>query len=261
MVTTLMKMTLIIPVLNSHEMLRRYLLYLEKIGVQDDTEIIIMDDGSDVPLKYDGPLPVTIIATNDKRPWTSSLARNRAARLAKGEYLIMVDLDHIITKEIMDMTRTFGGQKITFNREFAVLREDGTITQDIDILVAHGLPRERFLTKGVATAPHQNMFVMRKDIFWELGGYREDLVDRPYPQGEDRLFKTLWYQWERDGKGKAHDERPVVYVFPTGYVCGDVDYNPKGLFHDLSRKNRANYRYRQQQGLLEGKVILRGRHG
>ena len=254
-----MKISIIISVLNSHEMLRRYLLYLEKIGIQDDTEIIIMDDDSDIPLTYSGPLPVQIIPTHDPRPWTTSIARNSAAKIAKGEYLIMVDLDHMITKEIMDMTRTFGGQKIQFDREFAVLQEDGTITQDIDILAAHGLPKSRFETKGVKTAPHQNMFSMRKDVFWELGGYREDLVDRPYPQGEDRLFKVAWYQWERDGKGKVHSERPVVYVFPTGYVCGDVDYNPKGLFHDLSRKTRQNYRYRQQKGREEGKVILRGR--
>lgn len=255
-----MKISVIIPVLNSHEMLRRYLLYLEKIGVEEDTEIIIMDDGSDIPLTYSGKLPVQIIPTHDKRPWTSSLARNKAARIAKGEYLIMVDLDHIITKEIMDMVRTFGGQKITFNREFAVLQEDGTLTQDVEELVKHGIPRERFLQKGCYINPHQNMFAMRKDVFWELGGYREDLVDRPYPQGEDRLFKKLWYQWERDGKGVVHSERPVVYVFPTGYVCGDVDFNPFGLFHTLSRKNKKNYRYRQQQGLLEGKIILRGRN-
>jgi hypothetical protein len=172
----------------------------------------------------------------------------------------MVDLDHIITKEIINMTRTFGGQKICFEREFAVLQEDGTITQDIDVLVDHGIPRARFAVKGTKTSPHQNMYAMRKDVFLEIGGYREDLVDRPYPQGEDRLFKVAWNQWERDGKGVAHTERPVVYVFPTGYVCGDVDYNPKGLFHDLSRKNRANYRYRQQLAAAEGKVLSRGKH-
>ena len=86
---------------------------------------------------------------------------------------------------------------------------------------------------------------MRKDIFWEIGGYREDLVDKPYPQGEDRLFKKKWYEWQRAGNGMVHTERPTIYMFPNGYLCnGDVDYNPFGLFHNLSRANKHNYRHK-----------------
>lgn len=242
-----MKLSLIIPVLDSHEMLRRYLLYLESIVFGDDIEIIIMDDGSEIPLTYSGKLPVSIYQTHDKRPWTSSLARNIAARkYAKGEYLIMLDIDHIITPDALQMARTFGGQKIQFEREFAVLQEDGTITQDHAVLMAHGVPAERLAAKGVHISPHQNMYIMRKDVFLEIGGYREDLVNRPYPQGEDMHFKKKWYQWEREGRGKVHPIRPVIYVFPTGYQCGEVDYNPFGLFHNLSRKSKHNRRYREQ---------------
>lgn len=246
-----MKISIIIPVLNSHELLRRYLLYLEKIGIKEDEEIIIMDDGSDVPLTYsDGKLPVSIYQTHDKRPWTSSLARNIAARqYAKGEYFIMVDLDHVITREIIDMAKTFGGQKIQFEREFAVLTENGEISQDPEVLFEYGYPRKRYEEMGCRKSPHQNMFVMRRDVFLEIGGYREDLVERAYPQGEDRLFKKEWYKWERDGKGKVHDVRPVIYVIPSGYQCegGDVDSDPKGLFHNLSRKTNRNFKYKDQK--------------
>lgn len=245
------KLSLIIPVLNSHEFLRRYLLYLEKIGISYDTEIIIMDDGSDTPLSYSGPLPVTIHATGDKRPWTSSLARNRAAKLARGEYFIMLDIDHIITPSALSLARTFGGQKIQFEREFAILQEDGTITQDHSALIAHGLPSDRLAVRGCKVSPHQNMYIMHRDVFFEIGGYREDLVDRPYPQGEDRLFKKAWYDWERSGKGKVHPIRPLIYVFPNGYFCGDVDSNPFNLFHDLSRKTNRNFKYAKQQQQLQ----------
>jgi len=40
-----MKISIVIPVLNSHEILRRQLIHMERF-VQDDTEIIIVDDGS-----------------------------------------------------------------------------------------------------------------------------------------------------------------------------------------------------------------------
>jgi hypothetical protein len=108
----------------------------------------------------------------------------------------------------------------------------------------------RIPTRGVKMPPHPNNFVMRKDLFWEMGGYIETRIGRDYPQGEDRLFKKRWMQFVGAGKaagadyrpmlymGKAAgaDYRPMLYMFPNGQFCGDVDYNPHGLFHNLSRR-------------------------
>ena len=239
------KLSIIIPVLNSHEILRRQFLHFEKIGIPEDTEIIIVDDGSEPSLSYEGKLPVTIHHTNDKRMWTWALARNVGARIAKGEYLLMFDIDHIITRELIDAVRTFGGQKMQFVREFAVLDEFGNFTQDLDTLVNYGFPMNRIKERGLSISPLPNNFAMRKDVFLEIGGYREDLVERTYPQGEDRLFKKAWYNWQRAGKGWVHHERPTIYMFPNGYLCGDVDYNPFGLFHTLTRKTNRNFKYKE----------------
>ena len=266
----MIKLSIIIPVLNSHEVFRRQMLYFEKIGIPDDTEIIIVDDGSEPPLKYEPKdftevlddanlsctdegsfeaisnyreLPIKIIYTNDKRPWTWALARNAGARLAKGDYYLMFDIDHIITRELIDSARTFGGCKMQFLREFGVLTEDGTFTQDLDTLIAYGFPKERFKSRGLLMTPLPNNFCMRKDVYWDIGGYREDLITRPYPQGEDRLFKKGWYIWERKTGEHAHPYRPKIYMFPNGYLCGDVDANPFGLFHNLSRKTSRNTKY------------------
>jgi glycosyltransferase involved in cell wall biosynthesis len=247
MVAEEMKLSIIAPVLNSHEILRRQFLHFERIGIPEDTEIIIVDDGSEPPLKYEGKLPVRIHATNDKRPWTWALARNHGARMAQGEYLLMFDIDHIITRELIDAVRTFGGQKMQFRREFAVLDENGNLTQDISALTHWGFPIERLKTRGLKLSPLPNNFAMRKDVFFALGGYREDLVERSYPQGEDRLFKKAWCNWEREGKGKVHHERQTMYMFPNGKTCGDVDFNPFSLFHNLSRKTNRNYWYRKQR--------------
>jgi hypothetical protein len=220
---------------------------MKKIGIPNDTEIIIVDDGSEPPLKYKGSLPVTILATNDKRKWTWALARNAGARSAKGEYLFMFDIDHIITKECIEMARTFGGYKIQFKREFGVLTKDGNLTQDLETLVDYGFPLERLKTRGLTLSPLPNNFVMRKDIFWELGGYVEDRVERSYPQGEDRLFKKEWNRWMERTGGNVHTERCVMYMFPNGKTCGDVDFNPFGLFHDTTRKTRTNHWYWKQK--------------
>lgn len=240
------KLSIIIPVLNSHEVLRRQFLHFEKIGIPDDTEIIIVDDGSEPPLKYEGKLPVTIIYTNDKRPWTWALARNAGARIARGEYILFFDVDHCVNEESIEMARTFGGDKLQFKREFGVLLEDGTFTQDVATLVQYGFSRGRLRKKGLKIPPLPNNFVIKKDVFWDIGGYREDRITKAYPQGEDRLFKKAWIIYERAGKGKIHHERTTIYMFPNGYLCGDVDFNPFGLFHKLSRKTNRNFKYRKE---------------
>jgi glycosyltransferase involved in cell wall biosynthesis len=239
-----MKCSIIIPVLNSHEIVRRQLLHFEQLELCD-TEILIVDDGSEPPLEYHGDLPVRIIYTNDKRAWTWALARNRGAREAQGDYLLMYDVDHFIMQDTLDMLRDFEGQKIQFKREFAVLLEDGSFCQDLDVLVQYGFPRKRFEKRGFQVSPLPNNFVIRKDIFFEIGGYREDLFKKSYPQGEDRSFKWRWSRWIAAGKGQVHTERPTIYMFPNGYLCGHVDHNPFGLFHNLSRATRRNPRYNE----------------
>lgn len=241
-----MRVSIIVPVLDSHEVFRRQCLHFEKMNLPSDVEIIIVDDGSSPALEYSGPLNLLLVQTHDKRPWTWALARNQGAKLARGEWLIMYDIDHIIRRDLIDMVREYDGQKIQFLREFGVLLDDGTFSQDVNTLLDYGLTEKRYTDRGVKITPHPNMFAMKKDIFWEIGGYREDLVERPYPQGEDRLFKGAWAKWIRDGKGQVHTERPTIYMFPNGKLIGDVDADPKGLFHKLTRATQSNYYYRKQ---------------
>ena len=46
-----MKLSIIIPVLNSHEIVRRQIEHFKKMDLPDDIELIIVDDGSDPPLE------------------------------------------------------------------------------------------------------------------------------------------------------------------------------------------------------------------
>jgi glycosyltransferase involved in cell wall biosynthesis len=244
-----MRLSIVIPVLDSHEVLRRQLMYFERIGFPADTELILVDDGSDPPIECDNvtyggrQFPVTIHRTNDTRPWTWALARNAGARIATGDNLLMFDLDHIVTRELLDFVHKFDGHKVQFLREIAVLDTDGRFTQDREVLAAYGIPKEN----GLGIGPLPNNFAMRRDLYWELGGYREDLVERAYPQGEDRLWKKTWYEYQRSSGNTADAHRPTIYCFPTGKMVGDVDYNPQGLFHNLSRKTNRNHWYQEQK--------------
>ena len=82
-----MKISIVIPVLDSHEVVRRQLLYMDSF-LQDDTEVIIVDDGSDVPLENTSTHKNTkFFYTNDKRPWSWAPAVNRGSEIATGSML------------------------------------------------------------------------------------------------------------------------------------------------------------------------------
>lgn len=239
-----MKLSVIIPVLNSHEIVRRQLLHFDKIGIPDDTEVILVDDGSDPAIEA-APRPWLFIhPTHDTRPWTWPVARNSGAKMARGEWLLMADLDHIITREFIDAARTFDGDHIRINREFAVLDADGNLTQDRKVLTSYGLP-ERY---DVKFTPHRNQFAIHRDLYAKIGGYREDRIGKPYPQREDGDFAKAWRKLYEAGEIRDFDDlvgyehRPILYMFPNGKYCegGDVDTNPFNLFHTLSRKTDKN---------------------
>jgi glycosyltransferase involved in cell wall biosynthesis len=249
-----MKLSIVIPVLNSAEVVRRQLLHFSRIDMPD-TELIIVDDGSDPPLEslvletlraVGSEMRLKIHATNDKRPWTWALARNAGARIATGEYLLMFDVDHIVPGPAIRFLREHTYQKVQFIREFGVLDENGKLTQDRQVLADYGLP----LDKGLSLGPLPNNFAIRRELFWELGGYREDLVERPYPQGEDRHWRSVWRTYEKAHGGEGScvcPQRPRIYMFPNGKFIGDVDADPKGLFHGLTRKTRRNFWFKQQR--------------
>jgi glycosyltransferase involved in cell wall biosynthesis len=237
-----MRLSIVVPVLNSHEIVRRQLLYFAQMPLPADVDVIYMDDGSDPPLVDPGTVPaLRIVPTHDTRPWTWAVARNSGAKIAQGDYLLMTDLDYIIPRQAIEDALAFTGDYMGFRREFGILDADGAFTQDMPTLLAYGLLPERAATRGAQMPPHPNNFVIRKDLFFEMGGYREDRVGREYPQGEDNLFKAQRKRFVEAGRMTESADRPLLYMFPNGQYCGDVDYNPSGLFHNLSRKTQANY--------------------
>ena len=242
-----MKLSIIVPVLNSHEIVRRQLLHFKRMSLPGDVEILYIDDGSDPPIEDTIGLDrLSIYQTNDTRPWTWALARNKGARLARGEYLLMTDLDYIIPEKTVHFVREFTGQYMGFRREFGVLDADGNFTQDKETLLAYGLSPERYETKGTLLPAHTNNFALKRDLFFAMGGYVEDRVGKPYPQGEDNNWRKKRGRWQKAGKLILLEDklRPTLYMFPNGQWCGDVDYNPFGLFHTLSRKTENNYWYK-----------------
>ncbi len=223
-----MKASIVIAVLNSHEILRRQLLHFGKMNLPDDIEIIIIDDGSEPPLE--GSLKnLTIHATNDKRPWTQPVARNIGARMAKGEYLICTDIDHILSSKLIDTVVSSDCDVIRFKREAGVLDENGDFTQDREVLLAYGYEPHR----GLRMSAHGNSYAIKKELFHHLGGSQQRTR---YPNRDEQKIKRGLHKLRNQVQMLTGDSRPTIYMIPNGRFCGDKDYNPFGLFHNLTRK-------------------------
>ena len=187
-----MKCSIIISVLDSHEILRRQLLHFERI-MPANFELIIMDDGSEVPLSNSRklPFPLSIVPTHDTRPWTNNQARNFGAEQAKGEYLLMTDIDHVMTQPALQAVSTFQGDMLRFRRRIAQL----------DI---HGRP----CNLGAQRPPHVNTFAVKKDVFEKMGGYNREYAG----YGTDWVIRQRYQNLETSGQVTPCEWGPAVFV-------------------------------------------------
>lgn len=223
------KLSIIISVYQSYEIVRRQLLHFSKIDLP--FELIIVDDGSDPPIEG------ASYRTGNKLAWTQGLGRNLGASKAKGEYLLMTDIDHIISREAIEDALNFTGNKMIFRRQIAVLDENGDITQDKAILADWGYDNPK-----LDASVHGNTFVLNKAIYEALGGYSLLSCTKGYHPitkgGDDVYFNAKWNKhYNREDLTVGRD----IYMFPIGRFNKTGDLNPKGLFHNLSQTKQESF--------------------
>ena len=172
-------------------------------------------------------MKIIIIRTNDKRPWTQPRARNIGAENASGDVLLFTDIDHIIDKKAIEFGRNFKYDYGRFYRDLGVLKEDGSFTQDRDVLEGWGISKNR----GLHISCHTLSMYIKAEVFDKVGGFREKLGSHP-THDDGNMKKKL----NRGGFTKCpNNERPTIYMIPNGRYSGDKNDNPHGYFHDLCR--------------------------
>lgn len=236
-----MKVSIVIAILNSHQVVKRQIRHFRLMKLPEDVEFIFVDDGSNPPLDFGhmGLRNLTFYYTNDKRPWTQGLARNFGASVAQGEYLFFTDIDHIITDEAIEAVREFDGDKMVFFRYLGILSKHGVVVQDLPTLFEFGLNLIRHKRHGLGGGYHGNTYAIRKVIFDEMGGYDPKHCQSMFHVGgkymsEERNFNIRYQRGVKKGKYGADVTGPPIYVYPLGKFHKDGDHNPWGLFHGLS---------------------------
>lgn len=252
-----MKISIIIAVLQSYDIIKRQLIYFIDMVKKDKSlmgkfEMIIIDDGSEPSIFYELSknllkleniiteidknrytiidvenfiFPFKIIETHDKIPWTQPRARNIGAMYAQGEYLLMTDIDHIITKDAIESSFIFSGDKMVFPRKYAILNEKGDITRDKNELISYGC-KENDLE---IISSHANTFTIKRCIFCDLlKGYDEKFCGKY--GGDDTDLNKRYGELHYKGLVKRHNVGPMIYVFP------DPSKDVKQVFHDLRRR-------------------------
>lgn len=244
-----MKLSIVIAVLDSQEIVLRQLAHFKRVGIAEQSvELVLIDDGSNPSLiKYLwGPYcpnnevnlgSLRIIETRDFRRWTQGLARMKGIKEAQGEYIFCTDIDHIISKEAIDFALQFDGDKAVFQRRFAYLDEKGNLVRDRQKLLDWGLLPSAIRDNELSDGVHGNTWLMRKDLFQQLGGYALDRCNSgTHLQGEDREFNHRYTKAVEQGKAKPQVKGPPIYFFPMGRYHIKGDENPFGLFHNMVKE-------------------------
>jgi len=239
-----MKVSIVIAILNSHEVVRRQILYFEKMPLPEGVEVVFVDDGSQPPLEFSADF-LSIHKVDIPGRWTQPAARNYGSRQAKGEFCIFTDIDHIISREVIEEALNPRADVIRFKREVGILDENGNFTQDMSVMREYG-----FIRDSLKIAPHGNSYIMRTALYVGVGGVDERYVGTgKYPNREEVLLKKKLKALEKKDEIIVLQDKtkPTIYMFPNGRYCGDKDYNPFNLFHNLSRERNIGRKTNKQK--------------
>lgn len=180
-------LTLVIPTyLNSGMLALQYRTWAAwPHAVKDRVEIVLVDDGSPEPAvdvaRPEGLPKVSIYRVLEDRPWHQHGARNLGARQAAGPWLLLTDMDHVLSAA--------AAEKLLARLD----RLDAKTIYTLDRIEADtGLPT----MQNGRQKPHPNSFVVTKLTYWDIGGYDEDFCGI---YGTDALFRKRAFARAKPG--------------------------------------------------------------
>ena len=139
-------------------------------NVLKHVEFIVTDDCStNAPLNSAFVLPanlnIRIFRITKKVPWNWLACRNIGAHHAKGDWLLLTDMDHVLLPQYSNQTLLLT-KKLSPDFVYMFSRRD--------------MPHMKKVPH------HKDSFFLSKDLFWRSGGYDEDLSGHYGTSGQFR---------------------------------------------------------------------------
>ena len=170
------ELTIIFPFYRNVEMLKRQVEEWNKYP--EGIKVVCVDDGSPepaLPIINRNLWPVALRCDIDRVqvyrigidvPWNRSGARNLGAHVATTEWIIHVDIDHILPADAAVDLLAFAPNPKRWYRfpRWRVGRADDTRKKD-------KIPDDQEYGE---IHPHVDSYLVRKEVYWDVGGYNED---------------------------------------------------------------------------------------
>jgi hypothetical protein len=163
-------------------------------AMRERVEVILVDDGSPTAPAAKVPRPtglpeLRIYRVKEDKPWHQHAARNLGAHVAPDSWLLLTDMDHVLTTE----------SATSLLKRLSELDPKTIHTLDrIEADTGKPTVNERGQPK-----PHPNSFVLTRDLYWKIGGYDEEFCGQ---YGTDGFFRARAFRKAKRG----HIDIPLV---------------------------------------------------
>ncbi len=161
-----MELTIILPYYRAPLMLKKQLQVVNQYP--KGVKVIVIDDcsleqASDVVTKEDN---VCLYRILDNIPWNREGARNLGSMLATTDWIIHMDIDHVLLPDCVNRLLQYLLNKNKWYKfpRYRVGKADFTRNKD-------NIPREREYGE---IKPHIDSYLCTKEMYWKAGGYNEN---------------------------------------------------------------------------------------
>ena len=248
--------SVIIPVYNRYDELKRAVLSAAFQSVGMPVEIIVVDDNSprDVRTFLEATLPgdilKNIVFIRNSENKKHGICRNIAVSRAKGEFILFLDSDDIwIFDKIerqLDLMRRLGAGIVCSNGFWS----SGGLLNNIfeDVVIG----RERFILDGFLMLP--SGWMVKKDVFNSLGGFDEafvngwedgDFLARAFGRGIPVAFQAEpLVVWSDSGSDRYSRKRRAMILARLQFLDKNRD-----ILNDY-----ADYKYRMFRSMIKDAI-------
>lgn len=224
-------LTLIVPYYRNVEMLKRQLAEWRKYP--QEIAIVVVDDGSPEPaadvLRGSDGL-VSLYRIGRDIPWNRGGARNLGTQAAMTEWIMHVDIDHLLMANDAAtlVTKHWPPDPEYWYRfrRFRVGRADATRRKD-------AIPDDAEFGE---IKPHGDSYVCRRALYWSVGGYDEDYSGclgggSPFLQQLERAAPARMF----------HNDVPL-HVYTRDRIADASDLSLSRDTSEYSRRRKAKER-------------------